>query len=341
MKRPASFFTRAVRRLPSSPARLLAGAAALLLAAPLASPAGPAGPGDDIPHYRVAPANIPAVSLPHARIASPAVTESSALLPSRKRPGVFWTLNDSGNPLHLHALHADGSTVGPEKGFLVPGASNTDWEALACTPDGLLVIGDIGNNKNRRRDLCLWLWPEPDPEAPAQPLPAARRLAFRYADQTDFPPPARHYDAEALFFADGALHLLTKHRKPGVDTWTTLYRFDHLDPDQPAQVLRPLARFYSGDRVTDAAITADELRLAVLTRSGVWLFTRGQRGDDFFSTAAIAWAPLLAGQCEGIAFLDAATLLVSNEGSQLFRVPLASLHPAGRATLETSGNSVP
>jgi hypothetical protein len=307
---------------------------------------------DTLPHHRAElPAGLvspPAPLAPSGRLSAPALAESSALLASPSHVGVFWSLNDSGGRPVLFALDASGSALGPGEGFPVPGARNTDWEALAALPDGRLVIGDIGNNANQRRDLALYLWPEPASlDAPAAAPSsetatgpnvrntniAAARVAFSYADQTAFPHLVPRHDAEALAWFDDALHLLSKHRADG---WTTLYRFAHLDPARPPQALAPLARFHAGSPVTDAFVSADQLRLALLTYRGVWLFTRPAPGLDFWSPpATAAFAPFSAGQCEGLAWLDADTLLLTNEARDVFRLPLSAFRSAGPLTVET------
>ncbi len=290
-----------------------------------------------VAHHRAAlPADLPSpppALVPIGRLGAPALVESSALLASPAHPGVFWSLNDSGGQPVLFALDASGAPVGPPEGFTLPAARNTDWEALASLPDGRLVIGDIGNNANQRRDLALYLWPEPALASPGpSPAPEPVRIPFGYADQTTFPHLVPRHDAEALAWFDDALHLFSKHRADG---WTTLYRFAHLDPAAPPQALAPLARFHAGSPVTDAAVSRNQLHLALLTYRGAWLFTRPAPGHDFWSPpATAAFAPFTAGQCEGLAWLDSDTLLLTNEGRDVLRLPLAAFLPAGPLVVE-------
>lgn len=287
------------------------------------------GEEEEVPHYRAEGVGglRPVVRRGGRRIANPEVKESSSLQPSRRRPGVFWTLNDSGHDARLFALKAEGSTVGPEEGWRVPGAVNVDWEAMTALPDGRLVIGDIGNNANRRQNLALYLWPEPDPEeGPTGREPEAERVAFYYADQDGFPPVLRNYDAEALFYMDGKVHLLTKHRSDG---WTTLYRFDEMKGGGDALGLWPVARFWSPGMVTGAAMSSDGRWLAVLTYAGVWVLERDAGGGSLFEGSA-RWAAHLAGQCEGVAWKDEQTLLISNEAGWLYEVAVESLPLLGR-----------
>ena len=71
------------------------------------------------------------------------IRESSGVAVSANYPGVFWTLNDSGNPARIYATRLDGEVI---QAFDVSGAENYDWEAMAIDDKGQLWIGEIGNN---------------------------------------------------------------------------------------------------------------------------------------------------------------------------------------------------
>lgn len=261
--------------------------------------------------------------VPYARIGSKLVPEGSALLKSPSHPGVYWTLNDSGNKPYLFALTRDGKLIKPAgagadyKGILVAGASNIDWEALAADTSGNLIISDAGNNRNRRRDLAVYILPEPDPAAVAVATISAK-VNFRYPDQKEFPPKEMNFDSESVFWAGGKLYLLTKHRS---DTRTKLYRFDSLAAGSTV-TLTLLSSFDAGSMVTDASLSPDGGRLAVLTYGGAWLFEKPARGDDYFSGKKKHYA-FGAGQCEGVTFDGPDTLLVSDEERELFEVKTA------------------
>src|SRR5206468_2956607 len=116
--------------------------------APRVEPPGPCGYG---PTARL------------ATVENGAVREASALAASRRAPGVYWTLNDSGNEPLLFAFDASGRNLGT---FRVDGARNVDWEALQVGPrrDGgfALYIGDSGDNDRIRRESAIYRVPEPD-----------------------------------------------------------------------------------------------------------------------------------------------------------------------------------
>lgn len=104
------------------------------------------------------PAYDSAVSLGDLGAAGP--SEASGLARSRARPGVFYTHDDSGDPV-LFALDADG-LIGEHR---VTGADIVDWEDIASgpCPDGgdCLYIGDIGDNDSSRAWVTIYVVGEP------------------------------------------------------------------------------------------------------------------------------------------------------------------------------------
>ena len=259
--------------------------------------------------------------VPYAVLKVPAAREASALHKSRRYPGVYWTLNDSRNGNYIFAFTRSGEPIGA--GVRVAGAENKDWEALAADDAGNLIIADAGNNANKRKNLSVYVVPEPDPRVSTVTLPASR-VNFRYPDQDGFPPKKKNFDSEALFWADGRLYLLTKHRD---DTRTKLYAFGPLEAGKE-QVLKLVGSFDAGAMVTDAAAGPGG-RLAVLTYDGAWLFEKPARPGGYFSGAGKRFS-FGAGQCEGITFEDEETLLVGNEERELFELKVSSFVRPGR-----------
>jgi hypothetical protein len=253
------------------------------------------------------------------------VPECSALWPSRRQPGVFWTLSDSGAKAALIPVRADGSKVFTAKGYAqgvtLAGATNVDWEALTGDDEGNLIVGDVGNNVSRRKELAFYLCPEPSPDDISVP---ARKVTFAWPDQTAFPDPELAHDCEAMFFLRGKLYLLTKHRR---DTLTDLWRAD-LPATGDRATLTKLARFDIGGMVTDACLSPDRTRLAVLTYRNVWVFDLPATGEDFFRGRVLhapLSPPVLSFQLEGCAWADSANLLLGSEQGDLFRLPLTRL----------------
>lgn len=145
-------------------------------------------------------------------MALPDVTrEASGVAVSRRHPGVFWIVDDSGAP-ELYAVGARGALLGR---MVVPGGLGRDREDLAlgpCGPGDCLYVGDVGDNAGIRDSLTVYRVPEPEPGAERTEAP--RTFSFRLPDGPR--------DIEALFVLPGErLHVVTKgrHHPP------TMYRF--------------------------------------------------------------------------------------------------------------------
>lgn len=258
------------------------------------------------------------------RLDAAAIRESSGLVASRRHPGIFWTHNDSGDAPRIFAITAEGRLVAE---FRVEGAMHRDWEDITADRDGNLYVGDFGNNGNRRRDLRVYRIPEPDPAGGDGVAWADREIPFRYADQSAFPDrDARNFDAEALFWLDGGLAILTKHRS---DTRSQLYRLPVAPlPGGEERSLVPVAGLEMGGEparffgnVTGADLHPEDRLLAVLTYSAIHLYLPGDgTGPPFREVRRIELRRRRTRQAESIAW-DGDDLLFGNEQGYLFRIP--------------------
>jgi DNA-binding beta-propeller fold protein YncE len=92
------------------------------------------------------------------RLADERIGESSGLALSHRHPHVVWTANDSGDSARVFAVDTrTGQTVGVHR-F---GADVRDVEALAMTPDGKVLVGDIGDNGANRSSVRVYSFAEP------------------------------------------------------------------------------------------------------------------------------------------------------------------------------------
>ena len=255
--------------------------------------------------------------------------------------GSFWVHNDSGDEPRLFALDAEGRVQFPESladdyhgedeeegkepwpGVFIENAVNQDWEDVAS--DGVnLYIADMGNNSNARRDLGIYVVPW-ESLSDTQTANATRFIPVHYPEQTGFPPLQRHFDSESLFFADGSLYAITKHREPvpnqQMQPGANLYRLDS-QSESESNALILIDHHPELTAATAAELSPDGNTLAVLSYTAVWLFERPAEGDAWLS-APSRRLPLnvnTARQIEAIAWLDAETLIVTNEQRDWFEV---------------------
>lgn len=236
------------------------------------------------------------------------IHESSGAAVSRTHAGIFWTHNDSGDPV-LYAVDAQGRTAGRVR---VAGASLEDWEdvALAPCPAGgdCLYVADIGDNDADRASITVYRVPEPAPGA-AESAPATA-IRLRYPDGA--------HDAEALFVLNGVIHVVTKgesgpialYRAPAGPSGAapaTLERIRTLSPDK---VDRP-------ERITGADASADGRWIALRTLREARIYPAAAltgRGDA--TPRRVDLAGLDERQGEGIAFTPDGSLLLTSEGGK-------------------------
>lgn len=275
----------------------------------------------------------------------PPIDEMSGLVKSAQFDNVWWVHNDSGDEPRLFAIDSTGSVhVAPWRaddyaagmaavdttgrpawpGLALGSAAHIDYEAMAVE-DGVLYLGDIGNNGNARRDLGIYVIPEP--YYYAQQTRPMKHLWVRYPEQTTYPAKTWDYDAEALFIDDGTLYLLTKRRHgqqinrlaPG----TALYRLDTAHP-QEVNTLTLVERHTSIPPPTGAALSPNGDQLAVLCTTGVWIFPRPEAGDRWLSEEprAIKLAAEHLKQAEAVTWDASQTLRIVNENRDVFVLSL-------------------
>ena len=260
-----------------------------------------------------------------ARITAPEIDECSGLERSRRHPGVFWVHNDSGDEARIFAIDARANLICEVQ---VEGARNVDWEDIASDTSGQLFIGDFGNNRNRRRDLVVYVVNEPDPRTAVDgklSIPVKRRLPFRYAEQRSFPDSTQlNFDCEAMYWRDGGIFLLTKHRS---DLRTALYRLDPEDPRE--QVLGRLGDAEVQSPVTAAALSPDGSLLAVLSYQYILLFDRTSVAGAHDLAGPMRRVLIEGRQCEALCF-DGDRILFTNEQREVYCVPVAYLQSNDR-----------
>jgi hypothetical protein len=278
------------------------------------------------------------------------LSELSGLVKSQLFDEVYWAHNDSGDSPRVFALDREGRSLCPQflkscrtqeigerdwPGQAIELAMNYDWEDVAIL-QGDLLIADIGNNGNARRDLGIYRVPEFNPET----VERTRALTFypiRYPEQRNFPAERWEFDAEALFTDGAEVFLITKHRESGqisqFKRGAKLYRVPLRSSIEP-NVLEWVAERDDLAVVTAADVSSDGLYLAVLGYQTLWLFGRPEQSEDHWFSSLRGQLDLRSfgmGQVEALTFLGPSSLMVANEGGDRFRVDFVNALPLEQA----------
>jgi hypothetical protein len=229
------------------------------------------------------------------------IQESSGIVTSQQFEGVYWTLNDSGNPATLYATKLNGELI---QEIAVRDSKNFDWEALGIDSQNRLWIGEIGNNSRLRQDLKVMVVEEPDPftETEAEVIAS---YPYRY--------PNENVDAEGLFITGGIPYIVSKERERAV-----LYRFPTLEPDVE-QVLVRVGEFAEAKWITGAGLSEDGTRLAVCTYDALWVYN-GVANDLAGMIQGTPWYLSHDFRGEAVCF-DGYDLVLTNEGRDLYHLP--------------------
>jgi hypothetical protein len=231
------------------------------------------------------------------------LAESSGAAWSRRTEGIWWSVNDSGNPAHLFALNARGERVGQVR---VRRAENVDWEDLAAGPcpggGACLFVADVGDNAGRRRHVDVYRVPEPDPGD--SQTERAERFRARYPD--------RPHDAEAFFvLPDGRGYVVTK----GTDGPVTLFRFPfRTNGTGEMQAVRVLdAAPVLGTFVTGAGASPDGRWVALRTYTSLHLYRTIDLLGSGGPAHTMSLLPLREPQGEAVALASDGAVLLTSE----------------------------
>lgn len=249
---------------------------------------------------------------PFSKIKNDKIDESSGIVKSKKYEDIFWTHNDSGDKARIFAIRKDGTLV---KEVFVKDAKNIDWEDITFDNSGKIVIADIGNNRNARKDLTLYFVEEPNIFSNSEKqmtVEISKKIQVVYPDQKEFPPlrKEKNFDCEAIFLAEGKLYFLSKNRG---NRKTKLYSLPNFFDE--FQTLELLEEFETDSQVTAADYQNGEL--LVLCYEYLYLFRKeGER----FLTQNYEKVLIELDQCEAICF-DDENFLVTNEQRDIYFFP--------------------
>ena len=266
------------------------------------------------------------------RTAPTDLVENSAAAMSMTQPGVFFTINDSGNDPLLFAL----DTANKDRGvWRVTNANNTDWEAAsvgpcsAGSPEWCVYIGDVGDNEATHRSRKIYRVAEPRATSSVGlDSLKAEKLTYEY--------PNGPQDVEAMYVARNAdVFLIAKRlrldptgRRP---LPALVYRLPASAWIEKGRVVAeltdslPIAPGSAPFRlITDASLSPDAKHLAVRTYMQLYAFDADSATGRLNHSVPPAVCNLLTVdevQGEGVTWVD-------NHGRFLFttegrRAPIA------------------
>lgn len=235
------------------------------------------------------------ISLKKYKIAilSDSLQESSGLT---NIDGRLFSFNDSGNTSEIFEIKAGSSYI--EKTFQT-GLRNIDWEAI--TNDGEnFYVGEFGNNLGTRKDLKVYRIPFRNDSLIVDSI---KTIPFYYPEQTDFTPKNinNNFDAEAMIFLDGNIHLFTKEWITNTVSHYVINK--NLTENQPA---KKLETFDTGFVMTDASVFENKLYVVGYTKNAsvyLMIFEKDETGNLFFNQPLKKYSLGRAynvGQIEGI-----------------------------------------
>jgi hypothetical protein len=239
-------------------------------------------------------------------LAAIALPEASGIAASRRNPGTFWAVNDSGGPF-LVAIDGHGVVKGRVR---VPGATVRDWEDLAIAPcdDGSCIyIADIGDNSATRDTVTIYRIPEP--------APTDRETTGPTTFEASYPDGA--HDAETLLvMPDARMFIVTKGATRGVG----VYRFPAGRADRTTVHLQRVGALTSqsvdGDeRITGGAASADGRWIVLRTHEQLSFYRALEFTTGSFREAAHADVRAIRErQGEGVTFAAGDEVWLVSEG---------------------------
>jgi len=257
---------------------------------------------------------------PSHQIQASNIAESSGLVHSSKHPGIFWTHNDSGGDPELYPMQKDGTHQGLADTITIKGVENIDWEDIARYQGGLL-IADLGNNANDRKDLRLYHIAEPDPTKDAS-VALLATYPITWPDQKAFPPKEKdqNFDCEAIYTIGKTIYFLSKNRG---NTKAKLYSLENPKANSTNKP-KLIGESELNAQVTAADATDDGKQVAILTYKGVWVYNRPKDGKENIFDWKISYKNFDARQVEAIAIHDK-VLIITNEQGDIFHIPMETL----------------
>ncbi len=222
-----------------------------------------------------------------------------------------WLVEDGGNKNEIYEVNFKGEIV---KKLSVKKGENIDWEDLTKDNFDNVYIGDIGNNENKRKNLVIYKIPNPQVEKGNKIKSEA--ISFYYPEQTKFPPKKKnlYYDAEALFYQNENLYIITKNRANPFNGEALVYKIPAKKGKHAAQLIDTfnMCSDWNYCQITSADISPDGKKLVLLSYGRLFVITNFT-GEKFSKGKMETIDLQTTNQLESVCFIDNNKLLLSDE----------------------------
>jgi hypothetical protein len=226
-------------------------------------------------------------------------------------------VNDGGNSSTIFFLDLKGSII---KRTVVANARNHDWEDLTVDDSGHLYVADIGNNLQNRKDLAVLkidlrtAYVLDTVHAEAINVSYSNQIKFETSDVSC-------YDAEAIYWHNDSLHVLTKIRTRPVNNEQTHGTYEYSFPDLSGDyTLIPNQHYFTGgkNRLKFQVTAADRHgeKLMILTYGRIFVYNVGPVPNLERTLKLNRYS-----QYESIVFLDERTIFIASEKHPLSKAP--------------------
>jgi hypothetical protein len=206
-------------------------------------------------------------------LANPAIDESSGLARSRRRPGFFWTHNDSGDEPRIYLFDRQGRDLGS---CLIDRVIAFDFEDMFSLESGgksYLVLCDVGNNVRASTVQIMYMIEEPeigaDDRVAVSEVPVVETINFSYEDD--------HRDCEAVALDPTSKTIFFVTREEGQSCYVYALAWPPHVPNR-AFVAKKIATLKI-PATTAMDISSDGRRAVVLTYGDAYEYVRGEEED--------------------------------------------------------------
>lgn len=244
------------------------------------------------------------------------IDESSGLAIAGERS--LWTHNDRGGNAEIFEVDVRGELL---RTVELTDVTVHDMEDVAMDKDGMLFIGDFGNNKKDRLKLSIL---RVDPRQIQENKVRPEVIEFLLPDNGLNS--KCHYDIEAMIWSKGRLVMFTKDRCDENNNHLVIYSV----PDEPGHyTAAKMGEFYWEEpdkciKITGANLSPDGKKLVLLSRNGLHFFFAYNR-DEYFN-GSYRYLELEDRKREGLVHYGDCELFISEEAKKGAKAKLWKLN---------------